>query len=123
MYNARAYNPKCELGSGGRAGLGRPLDKKRASMADTESQQASTIAAFAADFKVKSGKPLCQAILAAINHPQLYVFGELLSQPNVKALQGTEDAKYFEMMEIFATGTLQEYKDKGAISDGVSGCA
>lgn len=82
-------------------------------MSDQETNQASTIAAFVADFKSKTGKPLCQAILAAINHPQLYVFGELLSQPSVKALQGTEEGKYLEMMEIFSTGTLQQYKDKG----------
>eukprot|EP01132_Coremiostelium_polycephalum_P011222 gene11222-13748_t len=62
----------------------------------------------------KSGKGrACVAVVEqALNHPTIYVFGELLDMPNIQQLQQTEFKQYYDLLYIFAYGTYNEYKNK-----------
>ncbi len=40
----------------------------------------------------------------------LYVFGELLDLPNIKALIGTEHESLVKLLEIFTYGTYADFK-------------
>jgi len=60
--------------------------------------------------KNAKGKACCALIQQALSAPNVLVFGELLDMPNVKQLAGTEDAKWLELLQIFAYGTYADYK-------------
>ena len=64
----------------------------------------------------KSQKNLAAAknIEKAVNHPNTFVFGELLELPNVRALAGTEYRKHLALLELFAYGTVAESKANAA---------
>ncbi|OLP97728.1 Cytochrome c6 [Symbiodinium microadriaticum] len=46
----------------------------------------------------------------ALDHSSVFVFGELLDCPNVKALEGTEFQRALELLRLFAYGTYPDYK-------------
>mmetsp|Transcript_36624 Transcript_36624/g.66404 ORF Transcript_36624/g.66404 Transcript_36624/m.66404 type:complete len:265 (-) Transcript_36624:56-850(-) len=53
----------------------------------------------------------CEALIRqALDSAGVFVFGELLDCPNVKALDGTENQKTLELLRIFAFGTYADYK-------------
>lgn len=53
----------------------------------------------------------CEALIRqTLEHSGVFVFGELLDCPNVKALDGTEYQGTLELLRIFAFGTYPEYK-------------
>jgi len=64
--------------------------------------------------KNAKGKACCALIQQALSAPNVLVFGELLDMPHVKQLAGTEDAKWFELLQIFAYGTYADYKARAA---------
>jgi len=57
-----------------------------------------------------SGKALVDILQQALNHPNIFVFGELLDVPSVQNLQNTDKGQ-LELLKIFAYGTLTDYKE------------
>lgn len=52
-----------------------------------------------------------QLCMQATEDPNMYVFGELLSVPSIKALEkNPEKQKYYQLLRLFAYGTLQDYQ-------------
>jgi len=48
-------------------------------------------------------------IQRAIGHKKIFLFGELLDEPNIQALRGTEFTKAFETLQLFAYGTFGDF--------------
>ncbi|XP_015782236.1 COP9 signalosome complex subunit 7 [Tetranychus urticae] len=62
--------------------------------------------------KASKGLAAVELIKQVLNHPQIYVFGELLRQPNIKELADSEDhRKYYELLELFAYGNYCDYNE------------
>ncbi|EGC38552.1 hypothetical protein DICPUDRAFT_148738 [Dictyostelium purpureum] len=59
----------------------------------------------------KSGKGrACVAVIEqALNHPNVFVFGELLDMPNIQELKNTEFKSYYDLLQIFAFGSYSDY--------------
>jgi COP9 signalosome complex subunit 7 len=60
--------------------------------------------------KKTKGKATALIIQQALSAPNVFVFGEMLEMPNVQELAQTEDAKYLELLKIFAYGSFADYK-------------
>eukprot|EP01119_Soliformovum_irregulare_P008815 TRINITY_DN21932_c1_g1_i1.p1 TRINITY_DN21932_c1_g1~~TRINITY_DN21932_c1_g1_i1.p1 ORF type:complete len:267 (+),score=64.45 TRINITY_DN21932_c1_g1_i1:51-851(+) len=60
--------------------------------------------------KNAKGKTCTLLIGQAMSAPTVFVFGELIDNPNVQQLQGTEEQKWLDLLKIFAYGTYGEYK-------------
>jgi len=59
------------------------------------------------------GEGLTFVIINAIKHPQVFVFGEILTTTNVKELAAHATLKsYAELLRIYAYGTYPEYKKR-----------
>ena len=58
-----------------------------------------------------SPRAATQVIAQATSAANVFVFAELLSNPNVQALQtaSPEYSSYFSLLEIFSWGTWQDY--------------
>lgn len=59
----------------------------------------------------KSAKGLAsvELIKQALEAPGLYVFGELLDSDNIKEMKSGEHSKYYDLLELFAYGTYNDY--------------
>lgn len=56
------------------------------------------------------GPAVVHLIREAIEHPQIFVFGELLTLPNVTALsESPEYEPWLKLLELFAFGTYKDY--------------
>ncbi|KAI8930193.1 hypothetical protein BC831DRAFT_440816 [Entophlyctis helioformis] len=65
--------------------------------------------------KSARGAACAKLIQDALAAPGVFVFGELLDLPAVHELAKSEQhAKYFRLLEVFAYGTLQDYKDNAS---------
>jgi len=64
--------------------------------------------------KNAKGKQCTAIIQQALSAPNVFVFGELLELPNMQQLIGTEDAKFIELLKLFAYGTYSEYQARNA---------
>eukprot|EP00959_Pyramimonas_sp_CCMP1952_P311910 6527933-Pyramimonas_sp.AAC.1 len=60
--------------------------------------------------KSAKGRAAVQIIAEATSASNLFAFGELLDQPNLKELKGTEYAASYELLRMFAHGTWSDYK-------------
>jgi len=60
--------------------------------------------------KNTKGKAAVSLIQQAINHPNTYVFSEMLDLKGIKELEGTENQQDLETLKLFAFGTYSEYK-------------
>jgi len=60
--------------------------------------------------KSTKGKGCVAVIQQALANPNTFVFGELLEQPNVKALAEGENKKWYDTLALFAYGTYAQYK-------------
>jgi len=49
-------------------------------------------------------------IQQALREPRVFVFGELLAEPNVQELEGTEFKPWLDLLKVFAYGTYADYK-------------
>jgi len=56
------------------------------------------------------GLAAVELIKNVLKHPNVFVFGELLEHPNIKALESTEHKSYLELLQLFAFGTYSDYK-------------
>ena len=60
--------------------------------------------------QARSQRSMCVSIIQrVISHRKIFLFGELLQEPNIQALQGTENSKAFNTLELFAYGTYGTY--------------
>ena len=60
--------------------------------------------------KHAKGPAVVHLIREAIEHPQIFVFGELLSLPNVTALsENSEYEQWLRLLQLFAFGTYSDY--------------
>jgi len=53
-------------------------------------------------------------IQQALREPRVFVFGELLAEPNVQELEGTEFKPWLDLLKVFAYGTYADYKKNKA---------
>jgi len=61
--------------------------------------------------KTSKGNDCVMLIKQVLKHPLIYVFGELLEQPNVKELDKQPTLRpYLDLLRLFAYGTFQDYK-------------
>eukprot|EP00033_Pygsuia_biforma_P001223 GCRY01001388.1.p1 GENE.GCRY01001388.1~~GCRY01001388.1.p1 ORF type:complete len:206 (-),score=28.73 GCRY01001388.1:105-722(-) len=66
--------------------------------------------------KADSNTELHSIITQATEHPDVFVFGELLALPNVRQLNNQEeDKKFFRLLELFAFGTWDNYQQSPAL--------
>jgi len=64
--------------------------------------------------KSSKGKAAAALLEQILGTPSIFSFGEFVSHPNVKALRGTAEGKWYEALELFAYGTYTDYtKEKG----------
>ncbi|CAE7836134.1 csn7 [Symbiodinium microadriaticum] len=71
---------------------------------------ASALSQFVILAQTAQGRALEALIGQALDHSSVFVFGELLDCPNVKALEGTEFQRALELLRLFAYGTYPDYK-------------
>lgn len=64
--------------------------------------------------KSAKGAGCASLIGQALEHPGVFVFGELLDMPSVKELAGTAAAPHLELLKLFAWGTWTDYKGQAA---------
>ncbi|XP_034141044.1 COP9 signalosome complex subunit 7 isoform X1 [Drosophila guanche] len=62
--------------------------------------------------KNATGAALLDVLKQALEAPNVFVFGELLVEPNVAELKDGPDAKYYNTLNLFAYGTYKEYRSK-----------
>ena len=67
--------------------------------------------------KSAKGAACAALIKQVLDHPSVYVFGELLDMPNVQELAGTTAAPSLELLKIFCFGTWNDYKKSTALHD------
>lgn len=61
--------------------------------------------------KSAKGRAAADLVLQATQAPDAYVFSELLTHPNIAALNESDDGKpYYRLLEIFAYGTWGDYQ-------------
>ncbi|KAK9838649.1 hypothetical protein WJX74_000603 [Apatococcus lobatus] len=67
--------------------------------------------------KGTKGRAIADLIQRATSQPSIFTFGELLDIPSVKELPQTEYAAAYELLQLFAYGTWQDYREhQGKIS-------
>ncbi|ETO32232.1 hypothetical protein RFI_04885 [Reticulomyxa filosa] len=49
-------------------------------------------------------------IQQALRLPGLYTFGEIMEHEHAKALKGTQQGEWYNVLELFASGTYEQYK-------------
>jgi len=64
--------------------------------------------------KSAKGAACASLIKQVLDHPSIFVFGELLDMPSVKELEGTPFAPQLELLRLFAYGTWNDYKARAA---------
>ena len=57
-----------------------------------------------------SDKTLPTVIEQALNHQNIFNYGELLSLDNIKKLSGGDASKHFNTLQLFAYGTFKDYQ-------------
>ena len=62
--------------------------------------------------KTARGSAAVELIKQTLDAPGVYVFGELLETECVRELRTGSNAKYVQLLEVFAYGTYAEYKSK-----------
>lgn len=64
----------------------------------------------------------CEALIRqALEHSGVFVFGELLDCPNIRALENSEEGRQLlELLRIFAYGTYPDYKARGDQLPGIN---
>jgi len=65
---------------------------------------------FEALVKTNSGQACVMVIQQVLSHASIFVFGELLDQPNVKDLANGPHKQHLELLRLFAYGTYADYK-------------
>ncbi|XP_074597251.1 COP9 signalosome subunit 7 [Brevipalpus obovatus] len=70
----------------------------------------SSLQQFLALSKSCKGLAAVELIKQVLNHPQIYVFGELLSQPSIKDLANDPNhSSFYNLLELFAYGVYKDF--------------
>lgn len=64
--------------------------------------------------KSAKGAAAASLITQALEHSNIFVFGELIDCDNIQALEGTSAAPHLELLRLFAYGTWMDYKARAA---------
>jgi COP9 signalosome complex subunit 7 len=95
-----------------------PLSKKPKAMAaavDAGEGAAGALEQFCTLAKSAGGsRAVGDIVQQALNAKRVFVFGELLAEPNVRALKSTDQANQLRLLEIFAYGTYSDYKKEAS---------
>ena len=59
--------------------------------------------------KSAKGAAAVSLIQQVLEAPNVHVFGELLDNPNIMELAGTQHAAHLELLQLFAFGTYKDY--------------
>ena len=63
--------------------------------------------------KQSTGSQCVMIIKQVLKHPAIYVYGELLSQPNISDLANNNEHKqWLELLQLFAYGTYPAYRQR-----------
>ncbi|ALC40916.1 CSN7 [Drosophila busckii] len=65
---------------------------------------------FCVQAKNATGDALLDVIKQVLDAPNVFVFGELLTEPNVLALKEGPHAKYYNTLNLFAYGTYKQFR-------------
>jgi len=68
--------------------------------------------------KSAKGAAAAELVKQALETPGVYVFSELMDMPSIKELSGDHKG-YWELLNIFAYGTLKDYATKKALNAAV----
>jgi len=79
-------------------------------MADTDVSSGSALLKFTLLAKSAKGKAAVAVIQQALQNPHTWVFGELLSVPNIHALAEGENKPWYDTLALFAYGTYADFK-------------
>jgi len=80
-------------------------------MADNDISSGANLLKYTLIAKSAKGKACVAVIQQVLANPNTYVFGELLEQPNVKALAEGENKLWYDTLTLFAYGTYKQYKE------------
>ncbi len=90
-------------------------------MAEPSVSAGSPLQSFVILAKTARGAAAKDLVLHAIGAPGVFVFGELLSSPNVRELENNEDMKnVLELLHIFAYGTFEDFIGRRAVLPSLS---
>lgn len=79
----------------------------------TEKTHVNRLEPFVAQANTVKGLDAVKLVQQVLEHPGVYVFGELLDMPNIKELEHDEQtASYFRLFNLFAYGTYNDYKEQ-----------
>lgn len=77
---------------------------------DAVSNSLSALQQFLILSKSSKGLAAVELIKQVLDSPQIHVFGEILSQPNIQELAHNNELKqYYDLLELFAYGTYKNY--------------
>jgi len=88
----------------------RSTPRALASLAMSGTEDTRELNSFLLLAKTAKGAACASLIKQVLEHPSIYVFGELLDMPNVAELGGTSAAATLELLRLFAFGTWGDYK-------------
>ncbi|XP_001600374.2 COP9 signalosome complex subunit 7b isoform X1 [Nasonia vitripennis] len=77
--------------------------------ASTEKAATNPLEQFVLLAKTAKGAAALELIKQAVETPGVHVFGELLDMPNIKELENSPHAEYWNTLNLFAYGTYKEY--------------
>lgn len=75
----------------------------------TEKSSNNPLEQFVLLAKTAKGAAALELIKQAIETPGVHVFGELLDMPNIKELENSQHAVYWNTLNLFAYGTYKQY--------------
>jgi len=78
-------------------------------MSETKPTSSNPLEQFVLLAKSAKGAAAVELVKQALEAPGVYVFGELLDMPNIVELQTGQFQPYFELLNLFAYGTYQQY--------------
>ncbi|XP_029635451.1 COP9 signalosome complex subunit 7b isoform X2 [Octopus bimaculoides] len=79
----------------------------------TEKTLVNRLEGFIEKANTVKGEEAVKLIQQVLDHPGIFVFGELLDSPNIQQLEHDEQtAPYFRLFNLFAYGTYNDYKEQ-----------
>jgi len=84
--------------------------KRGTGSAGASSVGVAALEGFEALVKTNSGQACVMVIQQVLSHSSIFVFGELLDQPNVNDLANGPHKQHLELLRLFAYGTYGDYK-------------
>jgi len=80
-------------------------------MTDSDLSSGANLLKYTLLAKSAKGKACVAVIQQVLGNPTCFVFGEMLEQPNVKALAEGENKAWYDTLALFAYGTYRQWKE------------